>query len=396
MRKIAWISNFLERLFPTSQSNGGETVIIDIPAELYYKELALYTATSLIGNAISRSEIKTFVNGKPEKTSDYFLLNVSPNKNETSSAFWHKVINKMIREGKAVVVDAAGKLYCADSHVIIQERPILGDIYGGITVGNFQFNRNFTQDDCYVFTLNDINVKKLVDGMYKEYGKVISAAAQAFKKSNGQKYRLRIEGVQSGDEEFNDQFTEKITSQIKDYLDAENAILPEYNGYILEQEESTKSSKTSDDFIKLRSDLFKTVAGAFHIPESLLTGNITNMADIVGAFLTFGVDPYADAITEGLNKRADVENYTNGNYYSVDTTKIKHRDLFDIAAAVSNLISSGMLCIDEVREELGKAPLNTEWSRKHFITKNFEELERFLKDPGGETNEKKSSLPGNS
>ena len=104
---MGWISNFLERIMPTKEQVGGDAtaIVIDIPAELYYKELAIYTATSLIANAISRSEIKCFVGGKPTKSEDYFLLNVSPNANETSSIFWHKVINKAIREGKALGVD---------------------------------------------------------------------------------------------------------------------------------------------------------------------------------------------------------------------------------------------------------------------------------------------------
>lgn len=128
------------------------------------------------------------------------------------------------------------------------------------------------------------------------------------------------------------------------------------------------------------------MAGAFHIPESMMTGNITNMADIIGSFLTFGADPYADMITEALNKVAGLDNYLKGNYYQVDTSRIMHRDAFDVAADVSNLISSGVKCIDEVREMLGDAPLNTDWSKKHFITKNFEEIERFLTstEKGGE------------
>ena len=117
-----------------------------------------------------------------------------------------------------------------------------------------------------------------------------------------------------------------------------------------------------------------------------MTGNITNIKDVISSFLTFGVDPYADMITEALNKRAGVDNYLAGNYYQVDTSKILHRDAFDVAASVSNLISSGVKCIDEVRVMLGDAPLNTDWSTKHFITKNFEEIERFLKsvEEGGE------------
>ena len=107
---MAWINDFLEKLFPVKEKYGPDasSVVIDIPAELYYKELAIYTASSLISNAISRSEIRTFERGIPVKKRDYYLLNVSPNMNETSSVFWHKVINRVIRNGEALVVEAGG------------------------------------------------------------------------------------------------------------------------------------------------------------------------------------------------------------------------------------------------------------------------------------------------
>lgn len=385
---MAWISDFLEKLFPVKQKVGGDpsAVVIDIPAELYYKELAIYTASSLISNAISRSEMRTFEAGLPVKKNDYYLLNVSPNRNETSSVFWHKVINRVIRDGEALVVEAGGYIYCADSYVRASERPILGDIYEGVTVGNFSFNKQFSQNDSYMFRLDNINVKVLIDGMYDQYGKILSAAAKSLKQSNGQKYKLHIDGVKAGDEEFNKEFEEYIKKQLKTYMESENAVYPEFDGYQLEADpiySNGSGSGSAADFVELKKELFSSVAGAFHIPESMMTGNITNMADIVGSFLTFGVDPYADMITEALNKRAGIDNYMAGNYYQVDTSKILHRDIFDVAADVSNLISSGVKCIDEVREMLGDAPLNTDWSRKHFITKNFEEIERFLSSAEG-------------
>ena len=381
---MSWLNDFLEKLFPVKERYGsaGTTVIVDIPADLYYKELAVYTATSLISNAISRSEVRTFRNGVPVKQEDYYLLNVAPNLNETSSIFWHKVINHVIRNGEALVVEANDRLYCADSYVRAMERPILGDVFEGVTVGNFTFNKRFTQNEVYVFRLDNINVKQLIDGMYDQYGKVLSAAAKSMKQSHTQKYKLHIEGVQAGDEEFNTLFNNYISKQLKTYMEAENAVYPEFDGYKLEGDPVYGNGKGSAaDFVSLKKELFSSVAGAFHIPESMMTGNITNMSDVIGSFLTFGVDPYADMITEGLNKRAGLSNFIVGNYYQVDTGKILHRDMFDVAPAVANLISSGVKCIDEVREMLGDAPLNTDWSRKHFITKNFEEIERFLTLP---------------
>ncbi len=377
--------NFIERIIPLTKRAADGTIIIDIPASLYYKELAIYTATSLISNAISRSEIRCYENGKPVKNRDYYLLNISPNANENSSIFWHKVINNMVRKGEALVVDAAGALYCADGYTKQRDQPIKGDVYANVSVGTFTFNKVFTIKDYYLFTLDDINVHQLIDGLYEDYSKMLTTASKAFRNSNGQKYKLHIDGVRAGDAAFQKDFEEYIKKQIIDYISSENAIYPEFDGYNLEPDKGA-NVKTSDDYLKLRADLFKMVASAFHIPESMMSGNITSMKEIVGAFLTFGVDPYADAITSTLNKRGDVDNYLKGNYYVADTSRIQHRDLFDVAASVSTLIGSGVYCIDETREELGKEPLNTDWSRKHFITKNFEEIDRFLKGvaEGGE------------
>lgn len=381
-----WITDFLEKIFPTKQSIGGkvESIIIDIPVELYYKELAIYQASSLIGNAIGRSEFKVFVNGKPaENHKDYYLLNVSPNANETASLFWHKVINRLIRKNEALIVDVSDKLYCADSFSIEAERPVLGNIYSNVVIDNLTLQKKFTVQDSYYLQLDNVSVSQLIDGVYADYGKILSSAAKAFKKSNGSKYKLHINTIISGDEEFNKEFEDYIQEQLQDYLDSEDAICPEFDGYSLEPDKNS-NSKSADDFIKLKSDIFKTVFSAFHIPDSMMAGNITNMREIISAFLTFGVDPFGGVIEQALNKRAGVDNFVNGNFYKVDTGKINHRDIFDTASAIVAVISSGVFCIDEAREELNREPLNTEWSRKHFITKNFAEITEFLKSlPGG-------------
>jgi HK97 family phage portal protein len=212
-----WITDFLEKIFPTKQRVGGkvDSIIIDIPVELYYKELAIYQASSLIGNAIGRSEFKVFENGKPaENHKDYYLLNVSPNANETASLFWHKVINRLIRKNEALIVDVGDKLYCADSFSVEAERPILGNIYSNVAIDNLTFQKKFTVQDSYYLQLDNVSVSQLIDGVYADYGKILSSAAKAFKKSNGSKYKLHINTTISGDEEFNKEFEENAKNNL--------------------------------------------------------------------------------------------------------------------------------------------------------------------------------------
>ena len=240
--------------------------------------------------------------------------------------------------------------------------------------------KTFEQKDCYMFKLDNMNVRQLIDGMYREYGKIIQSGAKALKQNNGLKYKLHIEGVKAGDDDFNKEFEGFIKEQLKSFMNSDSAVYPEFDGYKLEQDPAAKAAtaQSSKTFVDLQKELTTKVAAAFHIPESMMTGNITNMKEVVSSFLTFGVDPYADAITEALNKRAGRDNYLRGNFYKVDTGKIQHQNIFELSTACNNLIASGVMCIDDILVELGREPLNTDWSTKHFITKNYEEIERFL------------------
>lgn len=375
-----WIDTYLLRRKVQRTEDG--TVIIDLPADLYYRELAIYTAKSLIGNAISRSEIRVFENGKPIKNRDYYLLNVSPNANETSSVFWQKAINKMTEENEALIVEVGERLYLADSFTVERKNTIYGDVYSGVTVRGYTFDKIFTQQDAYLLKLNDVSIKTLLDGAYDSFGTIIASAAKAFKKANGQKYKLRINEVQAGNKDFEDKFQKMIDESLKPYLENDNAIYPEFEGYLLEPDKNM-NSRTSEDFRKLKEDWFRTVSMAFHIPESIMTGNITNMAEVVEAFLSFGVNPYGDVITEALNKRGGLDNFLKGNYYKLDTSNINHKDIFKIASGIASLVSSGVFSIDDVLLELGREPLGESWSSAHYITKNFSEINQFLTSAEG-------------
>lgn len=350
--------------------------MIDIPPEMYYKELAIYTASSLIENAISKCEFKTYLKGKAVKREDYYLLNVSPNDNENSSVFWHKVVRKMIRSQEgAMVVEIKGKLHVAENYSIREIRPIKGNLYEGVVLeGGLQLKKIFRAREVFLFKLEDENVRILIDGMYQEHGRLLKAAARTFRDTNGRKFKFKVDALKQGDAEFNKEFTEIISKEIKSYMENEYATYVEYEGEELE-EQVEKQRTTSDDVIKLRKDVFDMVGQAMKIPQALMTGNVTSVKDVLDVFLTLAVDPIADAITETLNKRATVGEFLKGNYYRVDTGKIKHRDIFDLAPNIEKLIGSSIFNTDELREELNRSELDTDWSKRYWMTKNIARVE---------------------
>jgi hypothetical protein len=65
----------------------------------------------------------------------------------------------------------------------------------------------------------------------------------------------------------------------------------------------------------------------------------------------------------------------SGTYLRIDTSSIKHIDLFGISVAFDKLIASGAYSIDELRVKSGDVALNTDYSKQHYITKNYQKIE---------------------
>ena len=379
MSVIQWFRDFLGN---TKNEKGEivESLIEEKMQEIYYKELAIQTAISLIANAIAKCEIKVYQNNQEVKNKDYYAFNISPNANENSSQLWHKAIEKMIYDkDDSIIVELDGKLYCADSYSV-EEYPILGNLYKGVTIGNLQLNKIFKSSEVLRLKLNNTNIKRLIDGLYEQYGELLSYAAENYKKSNQTKYKLILEQIKANDENFQRTYEKVIKKQLKDFVESNNGVYVQYKGYDLQDVSPNGAAKDSSDFRNLRKEMFEIVAQAFQIPVSLMLGNITNMNEIVKVFLTFCIDPIADMISEELTRKTcgDYDNWAKGNYIKVDTSTINHIDILDVAEKADKLIASGTCCIDEVRSIIGFDRLNTEFSQQHFITKNYDTVENRL------------------
>lgn len=377
----------LQELFPVLKERQGtmDTAFVEIPASVYIKELAIYTAISLIANAISQSEVLCYKKGKRVKEEDYYSLNVKPNPNESASQFWHKVVETMYRnEDGALCFINNRNLYCADSFSVKQKRPFLGNLYDGVVVDDFCLNRTFTANQCFVFKLENQQARTLINGAYGELSGVISAAMESYKDTNVTKYVFKVDGVQAGNAEFNKEFEKYLKKGIEKYVNNEAKVYIQYSGRTLEPMKREGSQKNSDDIVKLINEIFTITGKSFKIPESLMTGSINNMEEVVNAFLTFAVDPAADEIGKTLTGAYGYDAWARGDYYRVDTSGVSHIDIFKMADKIDKLISSSFACIDEIREKAGMDPCNEEWSKKHLLTKNYDYIEKMLKENGGD------------
>lgn len=344
------------------------------------KELALHIGISYIANTLSKCEIKTYENGKEEQGLLYYLLNVAPNPNQNASQFINQILENYFYDGEALVVMHKDRLYCADSFVVDESDPLKEFYYENITFGNQQIKKKLRANEVFHFKLDNKNVKRLIDGLYAQYGEIIALALQAFKTTNGRKYKLLLENYRAGDPAFAAAFENVIKAQLKTFIENDNAVYPQFKGTDLQEFQTSDRADTAD-IISMRKEVFETTAQALKIPLPLIYGNMTNLKEIIGQYLTFCIEPIGDMLSEELTrKRYSFDEWKKGCRVEVDTSCINYVDILECADKVDKAIASGVTCIDELRPRFRLERLGTDFSTAHFMTKNYDLAENMLEN----------------
>lgn len=348
--------------------------------DVYIREMAFWSATNLLANAVSKCEFKTYFKNKEIKGKEYYLWNVEPNKNQNSSQFIHKLIAKLYRNNECLVIEQNGQLLVADSFTKTPYA-LYDDVFSQVRVGDFTFERTFTQPEVLYWKLNEENIRNLINGLYESYSKLISYSMKAYQRSRGTKGIFKYDTLPVAGTEERKAFDALINEKIKKWMDGDNAALPLGSGQEWKElQHKTYSNENTRDIRAQIDDIFDFTARALGIPPSLLKGDVQDTTKAIDQLLTFGVDPLVDMLQEEINrKRNGYEGFSQGTYLKIDTKSIKHIDLFEIATAIDKLISSGAFCINDIRKAVGDEIVDDDWAWQHWITKNYEKVEDAIK-----------------
>lgn len=383
MKVIDWIKDFFgldqSTIYVTQQALTSREIKLDI--ELF----AITCAINLIASAISKCEFKTYLNGAENKGDEYYLWNIEPNKNQNSSQFIQEFIKKLLYDGECLVLDINGQLIAADSFYQ-NEYAVYENTFTNVTKGTMNFNKTFKMSEVLYFKLNNDNIRTLLSNLLKEYSELLSMAIGKYKLSGGRKGILNIESTATGDKDFKEKFDDLMNNRFKRYFEAENAVLPLHKGYAYNEQNGEGNKKTTSEIVDIKSiteEAFGRVAQAFKMPPALLKGDIADVEKITDNFLTFCIDPVTSMVSEEGTRKRYGKAYLKGSYLKVDTTCVRHIDIFSISEAFDKLVASGGYSVDELRIKAGDTPLNEWWSKKHWMTKNYSDIESLK---GGETN----------
>lgn len=355
------------------------------------RDLAFNCCVNLIARAIANCEFKTFERGQPSKKDYYYMLNVEPNANENSTAFWQKAIFKLYAQNETLIVPIARggtlNLVIADSWTKPEYIPTQENIYRNIQVGQQSYTRELRESEVLHLTLNSANAKAIVDALYESYNNLIKASMKNHAWDAGKHMKVHIAQATGGQNDFEQNFAEMMNSSYKPFLESGTGILPEFDGYDFQMLTNGTGTKDTRDIRALVDDVFAFTARGLGIPPVLVQGDVAGINDIIAHWLTTGIDPLAAQISEECNRKLiPKKDWLRGDRIVVDTSTIQHFDMFANAANIEKIVESAAYSINELREATGGTALPDDWANIHWMTKNIATVETVARNAETETN----------
>ena len=327
----------------------------------------------MIAGLVSKCEFKTYQQGQEIRRYEWVNLNYRPNKKQNSTQFWQELVCKLLYHRECLVVPHGTEKIIADSY---QKDDKLSDIiFTDVTRGNFTFKRPFGIDDVWYFKCSNNDVQGIVDSIFGMYQQLIASASEKYIKAGKEKGVLNIAAKAQGDPKFEERFKKLMNDYFKSYFDSSvSSVLPLFDGYTYttQNSQNTKYSNDVSDIKNLVDEALARAAQAFKIPPALVRGDVAGIEQAYDIMLTNCIDVITNLISEELtSKQFSPIEIIHGCSIEADTSAIKHIDIFEIADKVDKLIASGFFSPDEAREKAGYHALGEEWSKQHYMTKNY-------------------------
>lgn len=375
----------------TIEKVSAKECIRNLSQELMYYQLALHMVSERVSAIFSNIEWNTYSRGKLKKETNWYIFNYEPNKNQSGAEFKKKIAQKLIYERQCLIIERSGRFYVADDY---DTNLISGNNFTEITFNNVEvdfFGGNFVQPEGTFGGDKAIFIQYQnpdVDALYKKLSFMYAELIENVRKAGSSKikYALNIDTVAAAGTsiDINKTIQQIINEDFAALASDNNAIMPLYNGFQIEalnqgnnnaQMASIANKSVNEEFEKI----LKYVSYAFGIPTSILLGDEEERA--YDSMMTFCVDHLVDLTEKAFNRRFYGETAVrNGTRLEINTRNTKHFEILRAGSAFSQLISSGVMTINDIRTLLDLETIDAEVGDKHWITRNYAEVGSFIQE----------------
>nr|WP_259544990.1 phage portal protein [Heyndrickxia oleronia] len=360
-------------------------------SRIHMKKLAIDTCVSFLGRTISQSEFRVKNGNSFIKDELYYHLNIRPNKNMTASTFWQTFISKLVYDNECLIIQADdGDLLIADDFDHI-EFAVYEDQFTNVTVKDYTFKRVFYQNEVIHLKYRNEKLAPLIDGLFTDYGDLFGSILTSQKRKNQIRATVDVDMLGAKTSEMQEKLQEFINKTYKAINENDIAIVPQQKGLKYEEHfngSSNGSGVSVEEINKVTNGFLNQIAMAIGIPIALLHGDMADVEKQTKNYMLFTVNPLLKKISDEANSKFfEMKDFLSGQ--KIEVKSISYQNIFDLATSIDKLISSSAFTANEVRLEAGYEASDDPKLDKHYITKNYAEMNA---DEGGENENEISSV----
>ena len=382
-----WLNDFFYGNPDTGQDPAQIAVEREALATASYKYLAVNSCINFIASVISLATFKTFNNGKEVLSEESYRFNVEPNQNTSSTAFWRRVIEKLVADNECLIVKIKsganrGEYHVAESYDRI-ENSMRPNEYRNVKVGRerpYALNDTFYESDVFFLQWNNLGLSTYVDGVYSELAQMIGAAKDNYLRLSATKVLIKQDASMKATAEFQQALKDLVNNNLKDFLEpGKSNALPLGKGVNYEDVSRTSngtSNNAATEIKTLMQEGISLTAMAFQISPKLLIGDIAGIDDAWRLTMTQCIKPIVNIISDEINRKLyGRKQYLAGRRLFIDVSTVAYTDLKDVANALEVLTRIGANTLDDNMRILGREPVGGELGERRLITKNYVGIE---------------------
>ncbi|CTH72706.1 putative prophage protein [Streptococcus pneumoniae] len=338
---------------------------------LQLKSLAIDKSAEFVARIFAKSEFRYMVENH-HVTSDWdYILNVRPNKNESASEFWQKVIYRLLTKNEVLIVLSDDKQLLVADAFTRRLYALYDDTFEMVSVGDYTFQRKFAMSDVIFLQYNNNRLQEYVSDLFSDYEKLHTRLVEALARNNQIRGVLATKANGTFDEDKRKKLQRYADNLFKSFTSKTVAIVPTMDG--VEYSELTNTVGTTnlsvEELKKLRRQFDDEVADILGLPTALMHGDMADLSNSQKMFNSYCYESLVKKVGDALN-HAMVSSAGYANQKKFVIFGEGGLDKFALAENIDKLISSGAMTRNEVRLELGLEAVPG--GDSFLITKNYQ------------------------
>lgn len=338
---------------------------------LQLKSLAVDKSAEFVARIFAKSEFRYMVENHHVASDWDYILNVRPNKNESASEFWQKVIYRLLTKNEVLIVLSDDKQLLVADAFTRRRYALYDDTFEMVSVRDYTFQRKFAMSDVIFLQYNNNRLQEYVSDLFSDYEKLHTRLVEALARNNQIRGVLATKANGTFDDDKRKKLQRYADNLFKSFTSKTVAIVPTMDG--VEYSELTNTVGTSnlsvEELKKLRRQFDDEVADILGLPTALMHGDMADLSNSQKMFNSYCYESLVKKVGDALN-HAIVSSAGYANQKKIVIFGEGGLDKFALAENIDKLISSGAMTRNEVRLELGLEAVPG--GDSFLITKNYQ------------------------